>query len=62
MEIRSTRSFNAIPATVIRDVLTCFYQFRYVNCIVTILHIHFFNNCKYFNLCGEFHIHTYIHT
>ena len=39
MEIRSTRSFNATPATISSGVLTCMYQICYVKCIVNILFI-----------------------
>ena len=52
MEIRSTRSFNAIPATIIRGVLTCIYQICYVKCIVDIfiifhLFLPFFYHCNF---------------
>ena len=54
MEIRSTRSFNAIPPTLIGGVLTCFYEICCVKCIVNILFVHLFifsfsfNHCKFF--------------
>ena len=34
MEIKSTRPFNAIPATIIRGVFTCIYQSYYVYCVL----------------------------
>ena len=40
MEIRSTRSVNAIPATLFGVFLTCMYQICYVNYIVNIILIH----------------------
>ena len=54
MEIRSTRSFNVIPATIIRGVLTSIYQICYLKFTVNNLLIFsfiftfFFNHCKLF--------------
>ena len=42
MEIRSTRSLNAIPATLISVVSTCTYQICCVNCIAYISFIYSF--------------------
>ena len=64
MEIRSTQSFNAIPATIIRGVFNLYISIVYVKCIVNILFIFsfifsfLFNHCKFFS--GKF-VHTYIH-
>ena len=58
MEIRSSRPFNAIPATVF---LTCVYQTCYVKCIVNISFIFsfifpFFNHCKFFRFVANTYI------
>ena len=48
MQIKSTRSLNAIPATEISGVFNLFYRIFYVNYIVTNLYFYFLNPCKYF--------------
>ena len=51
MEIRSTQSFNAISATIIRDIFTCIYQICHVNySIVDILSTVLLKDCKYLSL------------
>ena len=67
MKIRSTRSFNAIPATVIRGVFNLYISnllFK-MYCKYSIYSFHlflafFFNYCKLF-LVANLNIHTYIH-
>ena len=62
METRSTRSFNAIHASITRCVLSCIYQSCYVNHIVGVLFTYFFsfNHCKYFKFVANFYLLSYL--
>ena len=54
----SIRSFSAIPATMIRDILTCIYQIFYVNCVMNISFF-FLTNVDIY-VCGKL-LNAYIH-
>ena len=71
MEIRSTRPFNAIPATLNRGFFNLYLNLLYeiyfiVNSLFIYLFIHLFalsfsfNHCNFLLFCGEFNIHIYI--
>ena len=64
MEIRSNRSFNAIPTTLIRGVLTCIHQICYVNCFVTFIFLstslNFLTIVNFFHFVAKFYLPTYL--
>ena len=67
MEIRSTRSFNAIPATIIRGVFNLYISNLLLKCIVNTLLIFFhlflpFSLTSVNFLVANSYIHTYIPT
>ena len=68
MEIRSTRSFNAIPATLFRGVFNLYLNLLYKN-IVNILFIFFiyllalsfsFNHCNFLLFVANLYLLTYL--
>ena len=65
MEIRSTRSFNAIPATIIRGVFNLYISIllfkMYCKCFIYFIYFYLFRYVNYI-LVANFNINTYIHT